>query len=116
MTRTAGQKKSNGVDLAAAITVKMKIVEILEARTTTLSVNDVVEITGLSRSKVYQKIARGELAAIRIDGSIKVDPNHLIQWLKEHQTGISSAVTSPFEAMTQKAPSPVTTRPFEQAV
>lgn len=113
--RTTRQNKSNNVDFKTATPVKMKIVEILEARTTPLSVRDVVAVTGISKSKVYQKIARGELPSIRIDGSLRIDPNHLIAWWKQHQAGLASLVPASFERVSQKTPRSAA-QPLEEAV
>jgi|SRR5579864_3206447 len=102
--RTARTKKSYGIDFGPKVPVKMKIVEILEAKTTCLSVRDVVEITGMSKSKIYQQIAQGELPSIRIGGSIKIDPNQLIAWWKQHQIGIGSLVAGPIDEASHKSP------------
>ena len=113
--RTKRQNESSNVDFMTAIPIKMKIVEILEARTTPLSVRDVVAVTGISKSKVYQKIAQGELPSIRIDGSIRIDPNQLIVWWKQHQAGLASLVPASFERVRQKPPRSAA-QPLEEAV
>lgn len=102
--RTARTKTPHGIDFGAKVSVKMKIVEILEAKTASLSVRDVVEITGMSKSKVYQQIAHGELPSIRIGGSIKIDPNQLIEWWKQHQIGIASVVAGSIDDASHKSP------------
>lgn len=61
------------------ITVKMKIVEILEGKRSSLKVKDLVPLLGISKSKLYQAIAKGELPSNR-KGGITVDPNHVIAW------------------------------------
>jgi excisionase family DNA binding protein len=65
------------------ITVKMKVVEILEGKMEALTVKDLVPLLNISKSKLYQVIARGELPSIRKGGGIRVDPNHVIQWWTE---------------------------------
>ncbi len=90
--RTTRRNRARSSPLTPGGPVKMKIVEILEAWTKNLRVMDIVEITGISKSKVYQQIARGELQSVRIDGSIKIDPNHAIQWWKRHETGLATAL------------------------
>lgn len=63
----------------APTTVKMKVVEILEMKSEALSVADLVPLLNISKSKLYQVIARGELPHTR-KGGIRVDPNHVIEW------------------------------------
>ena len=75
----------------AAPPTKMKVVEILESKAETLQVKDLVGLLGLSKSKLYAVIARGELPSLRIDGSIRVDPNHVIAWWKQRQSGLAAS-------------------------
>lgn len=57
----------------------MKIVEILEGKRSSLKVKDLAPLLGISKSKLYQAIASGELPSNR-KGGITVDPNHVIAW------------------------------------
>lgn len=61
--------------------VKMKVIEILESRTESLTVNEVVALLKLSKSFVYGRIACGELPASRYRKGIRLDPNHVIEWV-----------------------------------
>ena len=70
-------------DFINEIPVKMKVIEILEARAESLSVKEVVGLLGLSKSLVYGVIATGELPATRYHRRIKLDPNHVIEWVKQ---------------------------------
>jgi excisionase family DNA binding protein len=40
----------------------------------------VAEITGLSRSRVYELVAAGELRAVRAGGRILIDPESVRGW------------------------------------
>src|SRR5579884_3427506 len=62
--------------------VKMKVIEILEARAESLTVDEVVGLLKLSKSFVYGRIASGELPATRYRKGIRLDPNHVIEWVK----------------------------------
>jgi excisionase family DNA binding protein len=62
--------------------VKMKVIEILESRAESLTVNEVVALLKLSKSFVYARIASGELPASRYRKGIRLDPNHVIEWIK----------------------------------
>jgi excisionase family DNA binding protein len=61
---------------------EMKVIEILVARTESLSVKEVAELLNLSKSLVYRMIATGELPASRYHRGIRLDPNHVIEWVK----------------------------------
>jgi excisionase family DNA binding protein len=76
-------KHSRRNDFINEIPVKMKVIEILEARAESLSVTEVVALLGLSKSLVYGVIATGELPATRYHRRIKLDPNHVIEWVKQ---------------------------------
>ncbi len=47
-----------------------------------LKVRDVQEILGLSRSQVYELVARGEIPHYRIGKAIRFDPQDLKDWLE----------------------------------
>ncbi len=47
-----------------------------------LRVSEVIEATGLGRSKVYELIASGELPSVRIGGTIRVPVVTLHSWIK----------------------------------
>lgn len=63
------------------ITAKMKVIEILESRAESLTVKEVVGLLKLSKSFVYGMIASGELPASRYRKGIRLDPNHVIEWV-----------------------------------
>ena len=107
---TSRKNGTNRSDSMKEITVKMKVVEILEGTQGSLRVGDVVRLLQYSRSFVYQLIARGELPARRVHGSIRLDPNHVIEWLQQHQTPPVSTSSAP-----QKSASAATS-PLQRAV
>jgi excisionase family DNA binding protein len=74
-------KRSGRNGFISEITVKMKVIEILELRAESLSVKEVVDLLKLSKSLVYGMIATGELPASRYHRRIRLDPNHLIEWV-----------------------------------
>jgi len=76
-------KRSHRNTLVNEVTVKMKVIEILEARAESLSVSEVVGLLKLSKSLVYGMIATGELPATRYHRRIRLDPNHVIEWVKQ---------------------------------
>jgi len=65
------------------ITVKMKVVELLETAVEFLTVDEVARLLNVSKSLVYRLAATGELTASRVSGAIRIDPNHVIAWLKQ---------------------------------
>jgi excisionase family DNA binding protein len=75
-------KRSAKNGFAKETMVKMKVIEILEARAESLTVNEVVGLLKLSKSFVYGRIASGELPATRYRTGIRLDPNHVIDWVK----------------------------------
>jgi excisionase family DNA binding protein len=75
-------KRSSRNGLINEITVKMKVIEILESRAKSLTVIEVVDLLKLSKSFVYGRIASGELPATRYRKGIRLDPNHVIEWVK----------------------------------
>ena len=48
---------------------------------------EAAEATGLSRSKVYELLASGELPSIRVGGSIRVPVDALRAWIERKQVG-----------------------------
>jgi len=86
----------------------MKVVEILEGAQGSLRVGDVVRLLQYSRSFVYQLIAKGELPAHRVGGSIRLDPNHVIEWLKQHQTIELESAPESASTTPQKSPAAAT--------
>ena len=77
-------KRSSRNGFNNEISVKMKVIEILEARAESLSVKEVVDLLKLSKSFVYRMIAIGELPASRYHRGIRLDPNHVIEWVTRH--------------------------------
>ncbi len=47
-----------------------------------LRVEEAAEALGLSRSKVYDLIARGEIPSVRVGTSVRVNSRALDAWLK----------------------------------
>jgi excisionase family DNA binding protein len=74
-------KRSGRNGFINEITVKMKVIEILESRAESLTVNEVVGLLKLSKSFVYEAIGSGELPATRYRKGIRLDPNHVIEWV-----------------------------------
>lgn len=74
-------KPSRNNGFVGKVNVKMKVIELLEARTESLSVKEVVGLLKLSKSLVYRMIATGELPASRYHRGIRLDPNHVIEWV-----------------------------------
>ncbi|SRR6266536_6377898 len=74
-------KRSRSSGFMGKVNVKMKVIELLEARTESLSVKEVVALLKLSKSLVYRMIATGELPASRYHRGIRLDPNHVIEWV-----------------------------------
>jgi excisionase family DNA binding protein len=74
-------KRSRSNGFTNMIPAKMKVIEILESRTQSLTVRDVVGLLKLSKSFVYGVIASGELPASRYRNGIRLDPNHVIEWV-----------------------------------
>jgi excisionase family DNA binding protein len=74
------------------IAVKMRVIEILEARAESLSVKEVVGLLKLSKSYVYRMIATGELPASRYHRGIRLDPNHIIAWVTQQTWQPATAI------------------------
>lgn len=51
-------------------------------QTLLVRVNEAAEALGLSRSKVYDLIARGEIPSVRVGNSVRVSTRALEAWLK----------------------------------
>ena len=69
-----------------------RLAELVEARITgrrewpadrLLSVDDVAELSGLSRSLVYREIERGHLPAYKVGARLRIEPSAMVRW-KEH--------------------------------
>jgi excisionase family DNA binding protein len=46
-----------------------------------LKADELAERWGLNRATVYRLVQRGELPALRIGGSIRIDPREAERWL-----------------------------------
>ena len=87
-------KRSRHGGFIGKVNVKMKVIELLEARTESLNVKEVVGLLKLSKSLVYRMIATGELTASRYHRGIRLDPNHVIEWVNR-QTWPPATVIPP---------------------
>jgi len=50
-----------------------------------LTVKEVMDLLGVSRSWLYDAAARGALPCIRLGGMLRFDPEQLEQWLRQFQ-------------------------------
>ena len=50
-----------------------------------LRVEDVKELTGFSRSFIYELISRGELRAIHIGRTMRITKDDLLAWIKQQK-------------------------------
>jgi excisionase family DNA binding protein len=50
-----------------------------------ISLNELQEILGIGRTKAYDLVASGELPAVRIGRSIRVDRRDLTDWLERQK-------------------------------
>ena len=50
-----------------------------------ISLNELQEILGIGRTKVYDLVASGELRAVRIGRMIRVDMRDLTDWLERRK-------------------------------
>jgi len=58
-----------------------------DSDTELLSVRRAARRLGLHRGTTYNLIRRGVIPAVRIGGSIRLDPRELDAWLAEQRTG-----------------------------
>lgn len=49
-----------------------------------LKVKDAAKMLGLSRTKVYEMIASGELPVVRIGTAVRVPRQRLLEWIEEN--------------------------------
>jgi excisionase family DNA binding protein len=49
--------------------------------------NDVARILNISRSKAYTLIQSGEIASVRLGGSVRVRPSDLLAFISERVSG-----------------------------
>ena len=52
--------------------------------------NEVTEMLGIGRSRVYEMLATGELPSVRIGRCIRVPVNALKEWVNDRQSGHDS--------------------------
>jgi excisionase family DNA binding protein len=50
-----------------------------------LSLNDVQQLLGIGRTKAYELVSTGELPAVRIGRSIRVNKGELDMWLQNRR-------------------------------
>ena len=50
-----------------------------------ISLNELQEILGIGRTKAYDLVASGELPAVRIGRSIRVDVRDVANWLEQQR-------------------------------
>lgn len=48
---------------------------------------ETAEAIGVSRSKAYELIARGEIPSVRVGGCVRVPVDHLRQWIARQVDG-----------------------------
>lgn len=54
-----------------------------------LTIKDVMRITKLGRTKVYELIRDGELPIVRLGRSIRIRRSALVAWIAEHEEALS---------------------------
>lgn len=59
----------------------MKTAPATDATPRLLKADELAERWGLNRATVYRLVQRGELPALRIGGSIRIDPREAEKWL-----------------------------------
>ena len=55
-----------------------------------LKPNEVTEMLGIGRSRIYEMLATGELPSVRIGRCIRVPVNALKDWVHKRQSGNES--------------------------
>lgn len=60
-----------------------------------LTIKDVMQLTQLSRTKVYELIRDGELPSVRIDKSVRVRTEDLDRWIMRHTDSSNGPASSP---------------------
>ena len=50
--------------------------------------NEVGEVLGIGRTRMYEMLANGDLPSIRIGRSIRIPTNALTQWVEQQGNGI----------------------------
>jgi excisionase family DNA binding protein len=62
------------------------LVEIVEARRTALTVPELAKMLSLSKVSLYELVKTGRLPAMKIGGSIRLDPKTTAAWLRGRLT------------------------------
>jgi excisionase family DNA binding protein len=52
-----------------------------------LAVNQTRQLLNVSKSELYEKVHRGTIPYVYVDGTIRFDPIGLAAWLRENQVG-----------------------------
>lgn len=60
----------------------------IEARRSTLTVDEFAELLNVSDKTIYKAIDRGSLPAFHIGGAIRLDPKMTADWLRRQTTGL----------------------------
>jgi excisionase family DNA binding protein len=61
----------------------MTLIELLESKDEALNVQQVAELLGISKKKVYQMAATGKLPSFRIGKAVRFDAQDLAEWLRK---------------------------------
>ena len=64
----------------------MSLIETIENRTTALTIDDLAAMVGVSPKTLYKAVKQGRLPALRVLGSIRLDPHDVADWLRKRRT------------------------------
>jgi excisionase family DNA binding protein len=60
------------------------LIDLLKRRRRALTIEELADLTALSRTTIYDAAKSGDLKAMRFGGTMRVDPKRAIDWLVEH--------------------------------
>jgi excisionase family DNA binding protein len=77
----------------------MFLEQIIQKKKGALRANDIAEILDLSEKQIYKLAAAGKIPSLKIENSVRFDPQDLADWLKSRSSGSSFAIGSQAPAM-----------------
>jgi excisionase family DNA binding protein len=67
----------------------MTLIQILESKQKALTVREVVELLGVSKTHVYEMVADGRLPSFRLGRSIRIDASDIAELLRNQKPAVA---------------------------
>lgn len=81
----AGTRQGVGIPFRRVFSLVSDVIAQIEGWGRMMEVDELAELTSVSPKTIYRMIQRRKLPALRIGGSIRLNPKEVAEWLRSRQ-------------------------------